>query len=214
MAWSNFQESFLHTEGHRVLGYRLRPFSLYHQLVLDAIESPVIQGNVPISLIDLEIACRVCSTSFGGYRRAGKRAGFFRKLGFAWRIATTSLGAELRKFDSYFGDYVALPERHGGGAPPSQDGKLYQDFPSPLSIASLLIEHGLDGGDRAKVWETPLGEAHWWSTAFLRLAGGENDLITEHDKEFIEGLRKQREAEEAEKSEKGEETEKPEDGED
>jgi hypothetical protein len=191
-SWTSFEESFIHTDDHRVLGYRLRPFSLYHQFLLESIGSPIITGKAQITVIDLEIACRICASGYNEYRRASARPGFWQKVAFAKKVLMTDLPKEIAKFDRYFADYVALPERHGSAAP-SKNGKVYQEFPSPLSIAGLLMVKGFEGGCREKIWMTPLGEAHWYCATFLRLEGVDLKLITDHDREFIEGLKRQRE---------------------
>lgn len=192
-AWTAFEESFIHSDDHRVLGHRLRPFSLYHQMMLEAIGSPVVSGRSAISIVDLEVACRVCASGYNEYRKAAERVGFFRKFLFAKKVLTTDMKSELLKFDRYFSDYVALPEKHGD-TPVSKDGKVYQDFPAPLSVVGLLMSRGFEGGSREKIWMTPIGEAHWYCATFLRLDGEDLKLITEHDREFIEGLRRDREA--------------------
>lgn len=211
-SWTAFEESFIHSDNHRVLGYRLRPFSLYHQMVLEAIGSPIMGGEKMVTLIDLEIACRVCASGFNEYQKASRRPGFFGKARWAIKALVSSLDDEIAAFDRYFTDYVALPETHGSQAS-SKGGKAYSEFPAPLSVAGCLMASGFEGGSREKIWMTPLGEAHWYCATFLRLEGVDLKLITEHDREFIEGFKRQRaerarkEAEEAAK--KPDETESP-----
>lgn len=202
MGWDNFEESFIHTDDHKVMGYRLLPFSLYHQFILEAIGSPVVSGDQPLTVIDLEIVCRICSSGYMQYKQAARKVGFFRKLAFAAKVATTDFHEEVKKFDRYFGDYVAMPETFAQEHA-SKNGKVYQKFPAPLSIVALLMSKGFEGGNREKIWMTPLGEAHWFSAAFLRQEGAELKLITEHDREYIEGFKRMR-AEAALKAQKDE----------
>lgn len=199
--WASFEESFIHTNAHKVLGHRLRPFSLYHQLILEAISSPIMGGSGIVTLIDLEIACRICASDYNGYQDASRRIGWFGKLRWGIKALTRSLEKEAAKFDAYFSDFVALPETHGQGG--SQEGKTYHEFPAPLSVAGCLMANGFESGRRKEIWMTPLGEAHWYCATFLRLDGADLNLITEHDREIMDGLRRrkkekaQKEAEEA-----------------
>jgi hypothetical protein len=210
-SWTAFEESFIHSSNHRVLGYRLRPFSLYHQMILEAIGSPIMGGEKMVTLIDLEIACRVCASGFNEYEKAGRREGFWGKLRWSIKALTSSLEDEIAAFDRYFTDFVALPETHN--SPSSTNGKAYTEFPAPLSVAGCLMASGFEGGSRERIWMTPLGEAHWYCATFLRLEGVDLKLITDHDREFIEGFKRQR-AEKAKKeaeelAKKAEETESP-----
>jgi hypothetical protein len=40
----------------------------------------------------------------------------------------------------------------------------------------------------------PLGQVHWYMTAFLRMEGVETGMITPQDREFIEGIARERRA--------------------
>jgi len=191
-AWTSFEESFIHTDDHKVLGYHLKPFSLYHQFILEAVASPVMGGKSKITIFDLEIACRICASDYNTYQKVSKRPNFFQKMIWILRALWYSLPKELKKFDAYFEDYVSLPERYEGKTA-SKDGKVYSDFPAPLSVAGCLMANGFEAGRRKEIWMTPLGEAHWYCATFLRMEGVDLKLITEHDREFIEGLRKRRE---------------------
>lgn len=190
-SWAAFEESFIHTDRHRVLGHNLRPFSLYHQMILEAIGSPIMGGEKTVTLIDLEIACRICSSDYNCYQKASRRVGFFGKIKWAIKALTSSLEEEIAAFDQYFSDYVALPESHGGQGP-SKNGKAYAEFPAPLSVAGCLMASNFEGGNRKAIWMTPLGEAHWYCATFLRLEGVDLKLITDHDREFIEGFKRQK----------------------
>ncbi len=204
--WTSFEEAFIHTDDHRVLGRKLRPFSLYHQLILEAIGSPVMSADRPVTLIDLEIASRVCASDYGGYRSAGRRSGWLGKLWWLARALRADTQKEMLAMDRYFKDYTSVPDRWENGGEVKGSGKAYSEFPAPLSVVGCLMANGFQAGDEKKVWMTPLGAAHWYCATFLRMDGADLKLMTEHDREFIEGFKREQEKQRREQEE-GEEPE-------
>ena len=187
--WKDFQESFANT-GHRVLGRRLRPFCLYYQFWLDTLDLPLLRGE-PSSLADLELGTRLCCCRYGeAEAMVGRRIG---RLGQArWLLKTlrTRADREFAAFDVYIRDWFAPPETRFK-APATEDGTTYQMFPPTLSLACALIKH--TGWEPPTVWMLPLGQVHWYLQGFLRAEGVETGLVTPHDEEFMEGLRRERE---------------------
>lgn len=47
---------------HTVVGSTLRPFSLAHRLVLEAVDSPVVLPSRPFTMADLCLAVRICAS--------------------------------------------------------------------------------------------------------------------------------------------------------
>lgn len=48
---------------HTVLGRKLRPFSLAHRLVLEAVGSPFMAPDRPFTMSDLCVAVRICASA-------------------------------------------------------------------------------------------------------------------------------------------------------
>jgi hypothetical protein len=202
MSWQAFEESFINTDDHVVLGRRLKPFCLWYQFVLEAIDSPIFSPNAPLSLVDLEIAARICQSDYQDFTQAQQKPGFMGKVKFGVKAMRTSIADEVSKFDRYILDYARLPETFENIDPPTE--RVHHDFPPALSIVSVLMRNGFEGGQRKATWMTGVGEAHWYATSFTRLEGHDPKLITDHDREFMEGLRAEREEKarrEAEESE-------------
>ena len=195
MAWEAFEESFVHTEGHRVMGRKLKPFCLHYQFWLEVVDSPILIPGAKISVIDLEIASRICSCSYGKVARiARKRPGRIQKWWFAIRAIRTDVRRELEKLDAYLVDYSRPPERLDE---PDLDknGRPRHDFPPTLAVATCLMALGFENGDEKKIWTAPLGKMHWYAASYLRLQGADLKLVTDHDREFMEGIRKLRKLE-------------------
>lgn len=187
MAWAEFEESFVHTDNHRILGHRLKPLCLYYQFWLEVTGNAVMIPGKAVTIVDLEIACRICKTEYGrAWDVIENGVGRFEKWVFGIRAMRTNFPGAMAAFDRYVQDYLSPPERNKKGK------KSYADFPPALSVASVLMANNFEGGRREAIWMTPLGEAHWWAASFMRLKGAKLDLVTDHDREFIEGLRREK----------------------
>jgi hypothetical protein len=171
------------------MGRKLRPFALYHQFWLEAIESPLLSG-AESSPADLEIACRICACGYGEAPWAIKRKpGPF----FAWHWTEQAANRELVKFGAYLTACNAQPDMHGTSAGPD-DGVDRSSFPGTLALLGALVRGGLEGGSLEKLWMTPVGQAVWWSLQFARAEGANINLKTAHDLEFEAGIWAQRAA--------------------
>ena len=96
----------------------------------------------------------------------------------------------MAKLDRYILCCAKTPDTWD--APIIRNGRVYHDFPPPLSVAAILMKNGFEGGNREKIWMTTGGEAHHWAVAFNRLEGKDTRLVTDHDREFMAGIKKQR----------------------
>jgi hypothetical protein len=164
-------EALIHASGgHRVLGHRLAPFSLWHELVLEQIESPFLRKNdAPLLPRDLISAVAVCRCVFPVAEVTLRTT-----PALLWRMAGGGYARELKAFLAYAGDYLVEPQ-YSRVQPPEMEarggsGALYGQPPRPLAIAADII--GWTGWDRAAVLNLPSGEARLWQ-AFVRRHGGE-----------------------------------------
>ena len=95
------------------MGRRLQPFTLRHRFWLEAMESPLVTGG-PASLVDLEMAARVCAIPFEAINREVpemvRRGPCARaKLAFLWRLCRGQASVEYKRFQDYFIDHGGPP---------------------------------------------------------------------------------------------------------
>ena len=185
--WIEFKESFVNVE-HRVLGRKLRPFCLYYQFWLDVLDSPLPRGE-PSTLADLEVASRVCTCRYGEGERAVRRLGTLGKAAWAARWAFANTAREFARFDAYLRDWFAPPETRIK-PPETADGRTFEQFPQTLSLACAVIKN--TGWPPERVWMLPIGQVHWYLAGFLRMDGVETGLITPQDREFMDGIARER----------------------
>lgn len=205
--WPDFQEAFVHSTTRagywpeRVMGRRLRPFSVYHAFWLEVMEVPLWRGGNgrKATLADLDLAARICASSPAlpfEPRRPGRLAKW-RFLVHAWR------GQEqMRRWSDYLADYLSPPHRTNkmeSGFDPNDPlcrmgvlkkdrrvGRHYADLPDPLMLVAGLMHHGRLGYEQA--WSMAFSEAEWLLAALQLQSGLTINVSTEHDREFMKGL--------------------------
>lgn len=176
-------ESWINRGRHVVLGRALRPFCLWHKFLLEFIDSPFVSGTQPPTLIDLELAVRVCRSRFDTpIESIFGRRGFAQKLWMLWLAKRYDAQAEGEKFRQYIHDFHAHPRFwQPAQAPDAFDGPM----PETFSIACQLIHGGGWGaGVEAWAWEMPIGRAYWYASGFVKLAGGDLKFVAESDDEL------------------------------
>jgi hypothetical protein len=198
-----FLESILHKRapllarargrsGHVVLGRRLRPFSFWHQQLLESVESPFLASwkTKPSSIQifkSLFVATEICRLApleqpdHGGWRAMLRRkvtaARFF--LRPAWHRPGTRylmLLIEAAKFRGYMADYCS------GAIPfPTKNSRRIQ---SPGALYQLELYKKLHAETSRReltpheLWGKTPAEISWTNTAAQEARGAEISIIT------------------------------------
>lgn len=179
-----------------LLGVRLRPFSIWHRVLLKTVDSPFITGQ-RVTLWDFRVAAGICRSTFGRSRLSKPYLWAFLihclafLRAFAWKDRTrTPMQVELERlkqaFADYTGDYLQTPEY--SFVPPDTDGRPTRSRP-PVGRAPDEIEQigeliHWSGWSREVVWNLPIGEANWYRAMAQRSAGNELDFVDEREKAF------------------------------
>jgi len=175
------------------MGRRLRKFTLYHRFWLEAMQSPLVVGG-EVSIVDLELASRVCSCRYGRVERAieGGAGGWrsWRGWWFALRAFFLNPTVEAMKWEEYLRDHVCGPNTHNSPKT-TADGKVYEDFPATMDQVCSVIR--ATGWDPDAVWNLGPGEAEWYMAGVYRYRGVDMKVKTEHDEEFEEMIRRDKE---------------------
>jgi hypothetical protein len=160
------------------MGYRLRPFCLWHQFLLSIAESPLVVPDKELTPRDLLRAVLICRTR---YLQEPARPSRFRML---WAtLRGRSLLKEAESFAKYLRDFDQRPEFHApqkrskGGPMPRSSGRGAP--PEPLGIAASIIEmFGGGASTEAFAWEMGIGKAYWYSAVHQLHAGADLDFVT------------------------------------
>jgi len=175
-----FAESVLNLN-HRVLGKRLKPFSLWHALLLEAIGSPIWLGKGSLTIPDLLAAVAVCSNEWPVFNL---KAGFMTVLRSSC-ISSNRLQVEGKKLVAYFNDYNAVPMLWTDDKKESKD-KPKCALPLSLDLVAWLVRHGFG---ESRSWNMPIGLAHWYYIACARQRGGEIDLVSPEEQLVIDKVK-------------------------
>jgi len=175
-----FAESVLNLE-HRVLGKKLKPFSLWHALLLDAVKSPIWIGRGALTLPDLHAAVAICSQEWPSFNL---KAGIFTILRNSF-LRGERLERESRKLLAYFSDYNAVPMLWTSDKPEDKEAKKCQ-LPMALDLVAWLVRHGFG---EARSWNMPIGLAHWYYIACAKQRGSEIDLVSPEEQLVIDRVK-------------------------
>lgn len=190
----------------RFLGVRLRKFSLWHRMLLRAVESPFITSGV-VTMRDLRIAAGVCRCGFGDSRiRKPWLAPFLlyvRMIAVAliprFRPKTPTdapnavqqaLAKHSEALLEYFGDYLAEPEyavRRKGSAnndPQIPRGTFNEEFEHITEL--VMFFHG--SLTLTQIWDMPVSAANYWRVVARRASGADVDPVTDAEAEFRKTL--------------------------
>lgn len=181
----------------RILGVRLRKFSLWHRLILRAGESPFFTKDKYFDMHDLRTAVGVCRNRYGDSRIRRPRLTpfilWFGRLIPGGRVgdlnrAQRILQKQADKFVFYCGDYLQEPDfaiinrESGPRAPTTPIGKA----PRELELAWLLASQA--GFTWEQAWNTPVGQAHWIEPLALRAQGVTVDFVNEAERQYQEQM--------------------------
>lgn len=180
-------ERFLHAwflRQHTVLERKLRPFSLAHRVVLEAVGSPFASEDTPFAMSDLAVAVQICSASnpFLPLRRPRwlERVRFWRGT-----LDPSYFRQESQKFVHYLDEHSSGPKFWQ----PVEPLPFKEKIPWPLDVAAGLLRR--TNLSEEQVWFMPVGKAFWYYTALCKQDGANPDVLTTQDEALLDSLRKE-----------------------
>ena len=179
---SNYAEALFSVD-HRVLGRRLRPFSMWHKTLLEYGGSPVLFGKIP-DLAQLDYAVRVCVLRYPELPDSVP-SGVFGRLWRSLCFSRFRLEKETERFCRYIDDYYTPPHilsKNGTGdtevAPDIDDG-----------IREVAAYRMMTCCPRSEPWDLPIGELYWMNAAMNRREGAEFRILTPQQAERLRRLK-------------------------
>lgn len=164
---------------YRFLGVKVRPFCLWHLLLLQACRSPFITGGNATSW-DLRTAIGVCRLKYRDSKIRRPLPRWMRK---------TTFKSLVERFSEYIGDYSSNLEYN---VIPFSTGP---QKPEPhVTPPPSVITTAFDAAHGARVsigqaWDMPLGEAYIAQAMQLRLQGTRLDFMDDEEREFQKQLK-------------------------
>lgn len=175
-----FAESVLNLD-HRVLGKKLKPFSLWHALLLEAIQSPIWMGKGSLTLPDLYSAVAICSNEWPKFTL---KAGTLTILCNTF-LRGERLEKESKKLVAYFNDYNSVPMLWTADKTDKKEAPKCP-LPMALDLVAWLVRHGFG---EARSWNMPIGLAHWYYIACAKQRGSEIDLVSPEEQIVIDRVK-------------------------
>lgn len=195
---------------HVVLGYRLRPFSLWHAALLDLLKNPFgfydareddgfdfakafnfprhfLSGHFFLDYAALQSAVAICRCTYPTWPASGGFAGTISRLFAARRYSRIlSPGADLSSL-TIDSPYLAELRKLGSyffeyrTRPIHASADNSRPVQTPWYLVSVAGLMRL-GLSEAKAWNTPLGEGCWLAAAAAEASGNRIDILTEQDR--------------------------------
>ncbi len=197
-----FVTAFILPESWEILGYKLKPFSLRHQMTLLATENPMMGEDVTkVSPADLIMLLRVCSMddpfiALGNPSWKDK-----------WRLTKMEMDVPyflrtMIQVSDYIRQCSSTPKTYTKEDGVTQFKK--ENIPNLLSlVTSLMARMHMS---QKEAWGCTLGQAVWYLTAYSVSEGADIKILTtdeeekaESDREFLVRMQKQALAEHKER---------------
>lgn len=193
-----FLEAFLTAREYRVLGLRLQPYSSWHELNLQAVNSPLLTG-APLTVPDLVCAARVCASRFrpGGLRPVIEGRNWRERWLMKWRLCRCDFGREVEELRTYLADFHSTP-KFWKNSHKDKDGAAADDrdaeFDEILAAVGMLCHE--TGWSEEYVWNLPLGVLRWYAAMFFKWRSQSRDRLiwTPRDEELYQKHLREKEA--------------------
>ena len=177
MADKRFLNSCIIPSETVILGKRLKPFCIQHRLWLEAIGSPFMESNKPISAGDLITALKICA-----HEEIGRKLWHDRWISFRLGLSKELFLLACKAFVQYCDTTALWPKFYdrkseGGGS----------TVPWQLSIIANLTKNGI-GYEEAMMMPEP--QAIWMASIYSIYAGAKIEILTTDDEEMLDELAK------------------------
>jgi hypothetical protein len=167
-----FLDAVAHDE-HRVLRRKLLPYSAWHELNLQAIDSPVLTGEPITEIKDVVAFVRICTSR---YRTGGPTPELRARWRHWWAIWQSDLKECVEQIDSYLMDYAVGPKFWPNQHLEKGGGEGDRDIDDLLE-AVCWYERNTCCGDEA-AWNMPLALLRWKNAAFSKFEGADVQIWT------------------------------------
>jgi hypothetical protein len=179
--------SFLMPPEWEVMGFKLKPFCLLHQMTLQAIESPFFCEGKEAEVEDIIIAYRVCS-GYDGIMSMQKPPTWKEKwFNARMTVSPAFCSKAIEEFQSYVEHYCTQPklwEKDKG-----ENDKHKEKVPAQLLMTTLILRR--TNISEQEVWRMPIGKMSWYCTALGYLEGADIAIISTEDEEKMDAEREE-----------------------
>lgn len=216
-----FAEGFFHDSPcRRVFGIRLQPFSYWHKVQLEYVQSKFLTGEIP-GRWDVWVAAKICSTQYPvNVQFKEKYSSLWYLLWYAlygWRPLASNahaMSAHIRDFASgpklwsgkgssklrlaeayeyladITGDQSFMQKAYEAEREADLEKGADRDIDDSIEQIAIYMKHG--GRPAVEAWNTPMGALLWYNACFLKMEGVKVPIWSPVDEAFFEQHKKQR----------------------
>lgn len=171
-----------------VCGVRLLPFCLRHRVALEAIDSPILQTDKPVTPAHLVAATKILS-SLSVSKMATPAT--LREMFWVARMqfSQTVLVEEVAKLVAYLNQQAFWPrfwEKNGSEGTSNRNG-----IPWQLAVISSLTRNGCT---LEEAWTMPEAEAIWMHIAHSTALGADVSVMSDVEYEAIQKYKREQES--------------------
>lgn len=171
---NRFLSAFTDPSGTKILGKKLYPFCLKYRVRLLAINSPLVVVGRDIEALDIVLALQICSESKFAKMSFLDYFNLYKLQKNKDLLVETIVNFKLYAYQIAWPKFWEKNEENNS----SGSGISW-----PLMVISNLISSGIS---EERAWNMPECQAVWYSTSFIKLKGGEINVLTTEEEEFIE----------------------------
>ena len=180
-----FAEAWVNSE-HKVFGYKLKPFSLWHKFLLQVYENPLIEGSEKSRDITIEDMISAIYIFRLKYPQTPNPNKLWTRIRFTFRSFKPE--KEVESLKNFFSDFLSFPEfweKKENENKASDPVKGSKGPPDVLSTASSCMSLGFK---EKEAWDMPIGKAYWYASMKAIHLGADLDFVTADEVEMQENI--------------------------
>ena len=170
-------ENFINST-HSLCGIKLKPLNLNHLILLNTINSPILNSE-NVTKEDIFITALICSKEEPSI---DDLSSFYNKIKgwFLLKIYNNPY-IEMIKFNNYVSDFLSLPEMWE--AKTKTDKSKINFY---INLASTIFKYY--NWKKEDVFKMPIGQLFWFYYAIAESEGNESLIISDEEKEIFKKL--------------------------
>ena len=207
-----FTEAFIHVTPPKIMGIQLQPFSYWHKVQLEYVQSKLLLGGA--ERWDLWVAAKVCSTQYPCNVQFKSKYSNLWWVGWFLSNFWRNFKKEYGLFLSYLNDYASPPKLWAGKGSSEKrlaaaykslgdvtgEASFYQKSAEWENEAEIVKGKGREIDDSIEqisifmkfagqspkaAWNMAMGELLWYNVCLLKMEGSEATVWTPMDEEIF-----------------------------
>ena len=166
--------------GTSVCGYELQSLTPWHYILLQAIESPVLESSASTSVPDVLIFLKIASTTWPQVPNLRPR---FRDAWWHWRMKSPKVAAkQMRRLAEWIEAQLSVPQFWDDE---KNKGSKLSSPPIFALVVGLVSKGNLS---LSNAWNMRMAEARWFDATLAELNGADLKIAYEGESEAVASI--------------------------